>query len=239
MEVATLAALGTNAKESLFRLRHRVFKERLDWSVESDDGMELDAFDDGYARYVLGSEGSGHVCGCMRLIPTHRPYMLAEVFPELAPGVSLPRDPDIWEMSRFAFDTEDEGATRWGFSDRALALIREAVRFAIGRGIARYVLVTTVAVERMMLRQRLHCHRLGPPRLIGGVRSVALVLEVDQATQQALGISAECPANWPANRAHGGHASIAIAPSGCGVHSNPGDLCSLYGTAACAATPRH
>ena len=56
-------------------------------------------------------------------------------------------------------------------------------------GIARYVTVTTTAIERMLKKQRVHIHRVGPaPVRIGNVMTVACFIEVDDETLQAIGL---------------------------------------------------
>lgn len=64
----------------------------------------------------------------------------------------------------------------------------EAARFAQENGIARYVTVTTAAIERMMKGLGLHIHRLGAPVRIGSVLTVACFIEVDEITLKAIGM---------------------------------------------------
>jgi acyl homoserine lactone synthase len=66
--------------------------------------------------------------------------------------------------------------------------MQESVRFARENGIARYVTVTTAAIERMLKRQGVNIHRLGPPIRIGAVLTVACFIEIDQITATALGM---------------------------------------------------
>ena len=44
-------------------------------------------------------EGEEVVCGS-RLVPTHHPHLMSEVFPELANVKGLPRSADIFEWTR-------------------------------------------------------------------------------------------------------------------------------------------
>ena len=68
--------------DGMFKLRHEVFKERLDWEVGSQAGKERDMFDDLDPVYIV-CEHQGEVLGSWRLLQTTRPYMLKDVFPEL------------------------------------------------------------------------------------------------------------------------------------------------------------
>ena len=186
LTIGCLAALGNERASQLFRLRHRVFRERLSWNVPSCEGEERDEFDTEHATYILSAANNGTVAGCIRLISTECSYMIEKVFPELLDGAPAPHAADTWEMSRFAFESEGGAEGGWGFSGQVLALIRGAVDFAKQRDITRYLLVTTIGIERLMLHQGLHCYRIGTPKRIGGVMSVALALHVDDVTEQAL-----------------------------------------------------
>jgi acyl homoserine lactone synthase len=186
--VGTLDAIGAARRRGMFALRHRVFKERLRWSVASHQGLESDPFDNPQAMYVIDEDSPSCVKGCMRLLPTTGPYMLAQVFPELLGQASAPCRPDVWEISRFAFDKSAYLAhCHWGFSFRVLDILAEAVSFALAQGVRRYVFATSVAVQRLMAAQGLNACCMGPVRRVGQVESVAMALEVDPITLQALG----------------------------------------------------
>ncbi len=186
LTIGCLAALGNERATQLFRLRHRVFRERLSWNVPSFEGEERDEFDDARATYILSTSGSGAIAGCIRLIPTEESYMIEKVFPELLDGAPAPHAADVWEMSRFAFESDTAADSGWGFCGQVLDLVRGAVDFAKQRGITRYLLVTTISIERLMLLQGLHCYRIGTPKHIGGIASIALALEIDPVTERAL-----------------------------------------------------
>ena len=213
--IGSLSALGNERAAQLFRLRHRVFRERLSWKVASIEGEERDEFDDARATYLLSTSGVGAVAGCIRLIPTQQCYMIEKVFPELLDGMPAPRAADVWEMSRFAFESDAASDGGWGFSSQVLELIRGAVDFAKQRGISRYLLVTTISIERLMLHQGLHCYRLGTPKRIGGIASIALALEVDDITERALE-STRCERR-PARTSE--HARIRMVPPSASLHA--------------------
>ena len=68
--------------------------------------MERDWFDDFGPTYVLAYDRAADLVGAWRLLPTTGPYMLRDVFPDLLEGTPAPRDPSIWETSRFAVDCD-------------------------------------------------------------------------------------------------------------------------------------
>jgi acyl homoserine lactone synthase len=174
----------------MYRLRYRVFHERLKWDVKVVDDQEIDVFDDVDSVYLLATdESSDTVCGGWRLRPTTRGYMLSDVFPDLLAGHDVPRHRQVWEISRFAVDTRASARTA-GFTlgDTARKLVESTVRFALDNQITQYVLVTSLAVERLLNSIGLELHRFGPPRKIGNVWSIACWVDIDARTRHvALG----------------------------------------------------
>lgn len=190
----SLAELDPTVRRGLFRLRAEVFAGRLGWDVQiTPDGLERDAFDDlPEARYVFATSARGTVDACWRLLPTRGPNMLADTFPELLGGLPAPCSSDCWELSRFAIATdrlaasEDAGNPQIGFGELSIALMVQAWQFAQACGIARYVTVTTAAIERMLKKQGLSVRRLSAPVRVGSVLTVACFIEVDEVTRAAL-----------------------------------------------------
>jgi acyl homoserine lactone synthase len=179
--------LSRSDARGMFGLRYSTFKERLDWDVEVDDAQERDVFDDAdEVQYILAKSDAGHVDGCWRLLPTLQNYMLSDLFPELLHGMPAPRSPRIWELSRFAVNTRGTAGAGMSFRPLTLQMMSLAYEFAKNRGIHRYVTVTTVAIERLLKRQGVHIHRLGPPLQIGIVMTVACFIEIDDITARAI-----------------------------------------------------
>ena len=50
---------------SMFRLRRRVFRDRLDWTVSVSDDLELDVYDALNPTYLVMVAGSRQVVGCV------------------------------------------------------------------------------------------------------------------------------------------------------------------------------
>jgi acyl homoserine lactone synthase len=172
----------------MYQLRYRVFHERLRWDVKARDGEEVDVFDDMDSVYLLTETAEGRVTGGWRLRPTTRPYMLSDVFPQLLHGVPVPQHKNIWEISRFAVDVSREYGPSFGFGDTSRLLVTETIRFAADHQINQYVMVVSVAVERLLRGFGLKLHRFGPPVRLGKVLSVAVWLDIDSHTRHvALG----------------------------------------------------
>jgi acyl homoserine lactone synthase len=179
----------------MFRLRYRVFNDRLRWDVKCDGEFESDEFDDLHTLYLLAANEEGEPCGGWRLRPTTLPYMMADVpaFEPLLHGETAPRSPKVWEISRFAVDVERAGESAFGFNGVARDLIRSTIQFAVDNQIDQYVMVVSAAVERLLKHAGLSLHRYGPPVRIGRVLTVACRLDIDAQTRHAI-LGHELPA---------------------------------------------
>ena len=93
--------------DQMFRLRARVFGERLKWDVTIVDGKERDRFDDLPPVYLIHTDEAGQtVRGGLRLLPTTGPTMLADFFSDTLPDAALLSAPTIWECTRFCVDED-------------------------------------------------------------------------------------------------------------------------------------
>lgn len=167
----------------MHKLRAKVFKERMGWSVSLMSGMEIDGYDAIEPLYMMIRETGGILMGCWRILPTIGPYMLKDSFPELLHGQSAPSDPKIWELSRFAIETE--GRQNFGFSEVAMESIGQIIAYGHETGIRQYLTVTTTAIERLLKRANVAITRFGPPIRIGIENTVALYVDIE-ATFSAL-----------------------------------------------------
>jgi acyl homoserine lactone synthase len=172
---------------SMYGLRHAMFAERLQWKVESQNGLERDWFDRLDPTYVVARHPVDplRAVGSWRLLPTTGPYMLKDVFPELLHGQAAPTDPAVWEASRFAVARCDDGVA-FGMNETPVAMIREMLRFVRRHGVREIVTVTSVGVERLIRNLGLRTERFGPAIQIGDVRTVALRVPMDDAAELRL-----------------------------------------------------
>ena len=162
----------------MHQLRAKVFKDRLGWEVPVLGGMEIDGYDALDPYYMMIREpGSCALRGCWRLLPTEGPYMLKDTFASLLHGIEAPSHPRIWELSRFAIQTDP--ASRFGFSEVTMESFGEMIHYGRRNGIDRFVTVTTTGFERLLRRAGVVTTRLGEPLQIGIERAVALYVEVE------------------------------------------------------------
>ena len=161
--------------------RHKVFVENLGWDLHSPGGFEKDQFDRPDTIYVAARDDEGEICGCARLLPTTRPYLISEVFPELLNGLATPNSPEVWELSRFAsvdFNSSDHTPLRQMSSDVAIDLMQASIDCASSQGAKRLIAVTPLGVERLLRNAGFRAHRAGPPMRVKGHLIFACWIEV-------------------------------------------------------------
>lgn len=90
----------------MFRLRARVFSEKLGWEVQVDDGFERDIYDEMNPVYLIHLDKRRRILGSLRLLPTTGRTLLYDVFHKTIPDAASMIAPGIWECSRFCVDEE-------------------------------------------------------------------------------------------------------------------------------------
>lgn len=190
MDVVMLGArdIASNMPLSIamYRLRKRVFGDRLDWSVALSGDMEIDVFDTLSPTYLIARTSRGDVVGAVRLLPSTGPTMLAEQFPYLLGGEAMPRSKTILESSRFCVDTRIGNEPGEGGIHRAtLMLFAAMIEYAQRVGAKTIVTATDTRMERILRRSGWILRRIGTPTQMGGMVAVAGFLDAsDQVLQQ-------------------------------------------------------
>jgi acyl homoserine lactone synthase len=88
--------------DEMFRLRARIFHDRLKWDVRVTDGRERDKYDEEAPVYIIYTdEQQREVKGSLRLLPTTGPTLLADCFADTIPDAVHLSSPTIWEGTRF------------------------------------------------------------------------------------------------------------------------------------------
>lgn len=191
----TRSQLSPGMEVALATYRYRVFIETLRWQLPVENGLERDQFDRPDTLYVIARDIAGSVCGCARLLPTTQAYLLDEVFPGLMNGAPAPHTTDVWELSRFSTKANGERTTpsRDEARRRFCMLFAAVVEAAIEQGANRLITFTAMGVERILRNIGMHAHRVGPPQLIDGEPVLALWIELDDQTRQALNLPVASP----------------------------------------------
>jgi acyl homoserine lactone synthase len=186
----TISELPIGLEIALAAYRYEVFIKALQWQLPVESGLERDQFDRPDTLYVVVGDACGNVCGCARLLPTTRAYLLDEVFPELMNGSPAPHSAEVWELSRFSTMAPGESSvpSREEARRRFCALFASVIEVAGAQGATRLITFTALGVERILRSIGIHAHRVGPPQMIDDKPVLALWIELDDQTRKALGL---------------------------------------------------
>lgn len=161
----------------MFRLRRRVFKDRLDWTVSVSGDFEIDIYDALNPTHLLAISDANDVLGCVRLLPSTGPNMLADTFPFLLGDSQAPRSDDILESSRFCVDTARAGEVGRGNLNRVTFVLFAAMIEAMrARGARAIATVTDIRMERILRRAGWPIERLAEPQPLGQTTALAGLL---------------------------------------------------------------
>ena len=171
---------------SMHRLRKKVFKDEMKWPVNVISEMEFDQFDNDDACYLMHiNPKDGEVDGSTRLIPTTKPYLLGDVFPQLIASGNVPREENIWETTRFCSDTDRAPKEMIGI------LAAGMLEFALMNGIKEYVSVSDIRIEPLIKRYGWVPERLGDVIDTGTEKAAGERFLVSPWTYRV--VTAKCP----------------------------------------------
>lgn len=129
-----------------YRLRHKVFAERLKWVPESSDRLEVDSYDP-YASTVGLFDEDRCLRGVFRMVNSAHPFMLEHEFrPCLLPGCEIRKESDTVEITRLALDP---GLVDKGLSIRYMQVLYKGVYQWCLQNEARFLYMV---VEKRFLR---------------------------------------------------------------------------------------
>ena len=190
--------------DQAYRLRKRVFHDRLGWSVAIDGDYERDKYDALCPDYLMWCDGqANHLYGTLRLMPTTGPTLLFDVFRSTFAGTDLTAS-GICEGTRMCID---ENALARDHPDinrsRAFGLLLLALcECGLANDIQTFVSNYEPPMARVYHRSGLAIRELG--RADGfGKRAVCcgrfdVSDEVRVRMQQALGVKTPVYSGWPA-----------------------------------------
>lgn len=170
--------------EGAYRLRHAVFVEEMGWeNLRRADGREIDRFDtDDIVEMVV--EVDGAVVGYQRLLPTMQPYLLSDVYPHLC-DEAPPRDPALYEWTRFAVAKEHRGEGR-SLGPVALDLVTSFVEWGLASGVNAVVVEMSPVQLLRFVTCRFRTYPLGVAHQIGGEEIIAIRAAFDERTLERL-----------------------------------------------------
>ena len=166
--------------DDMFRLRARVFADRLGWEVDVHDGKEIDKFDRLDPAYIVGLDDEGHVVACVRALQTTGPHMLADVFSDILDGEPPLRSATLWESTRFCVDTQrlGRGKARNSISYATCELMIGALEYARNSGISDIVTVIDPVIDRILKRSDTAPYDyVGTAKQMGKAKAMAALLD--------------------------------------------------------------
>ena len=166
--------------DDMFRLRARVFADRLGWEVDVRDGKEIDKFDRLDPAYIVGLDDEGHVVACVRALQTTGPHMLADVFSDILDGEPPLRSATLWESTRFCVDTQrlGRGKARNSISYATCELMIGALEYARNSGISDIVTVIDPVIDRILKRSDTAPYDyVGTAKQMGKAKAMAALLD--------------------------------------------------------------
>jgi len=169
--------------DEMYKLRARVFQGRLGWEVTVRDGREIDAFDALDPAHVVCLDEDGDVVGCMRLLQTTGPHMLADVFHALLDGEPPLRSARVWEATRFCVDTKKltGGKTRNSISYVTSEVMVGAFEYAREAGVLDAVAVIDPVMDRVLKRSNNAPYDyLGSAKPMGKVTAMAALMDCSE-----------------------------------------------------------
>lgn len=98
------SVLSDRKSNELYSLRKKVFKDRLNWMVNSENNMESDEYDNHRTTYLIGVYHETCICS-LRFIEMQYPNMITGTFKPWFKDVALPQGNYV-EASRLFIDKE-------------------------------------------------------------------------------------------------------------------------------------
>lgn len=167
--------------DGAYRLRHRIFVEKMGWSaLRKPDGREIDQFDTEDALNFVGWEDGAVYC-YSRLLPTTKPHLLSEVYPEILDGAEVPSGPDIYEWTRTCVAPERRDS-KMGIDRTARMLFTGVAEACVQLGIRALTVETDPLWITRFLELGWRARPLALPRNYDGEPLVPIFVEVDEHT---------------------------------------------------------
>ncbi len=176
----------TEHLSAVYALRHKIFCAQKGWVPTNESKQDVDIYDRMNPVHFVHLDDAGEVDGCCRIVPTTGPNMLRDIFPELMGVQPIPCAKAIWEISRFAVDTERLDDSYTMISDVTSELLITLFTYALEKNMSRIVAVTDTAFERVLRRAGLYTTRYAPPRKYSNCEAVAGYAVVSEETIRQL-----------------------------------------------------
>jgi len=160
-----------------YRLRHKVFAERLQWVATSQDSIEIDSYD-AFATSVGLFDSNHHLRGVFRMITPPYPFMLESDFKRcLLPPCEIRKERDTAEITRL---TIDPSLTERGLSIRLMQVLFKGVyQWSMQNQIRFLYMVVEKRFLRVLRGMGFTCEPVSPAVSLppAGALSIAAILD--------------------------------------------------------------
>lgn len=138
--------------DNMYRLRDKVFSQKLNWDVKSENGMEKDEYDEKDAYYIVYKDKQGVIRGCQRMIEMTNRCMFDGPFKFVFSDYKDFKRPGYWEVSRLAVDYEyDENYTKNDAQKVYYALLAAKMHFGLEFAkVEAFMCITFPAFSKLM-----------------------------------------------------------------------------------------
>lgn len=166
----TMKEMSAELLERLGRYRHSVFIKTLGWDLDTPGDIETDQFDRPDTVFVIAEDKAQNIIGCSRLLPTTRPYLLKDIFPELLGREKAPESHRVWELSRFsALNLNRRPTSRQIVASLAAnRLLKATIRIANQLGARELITVSPKGMNRLIEKNGYRVRLSGPPKVVNG-----------------------------------------------------------------------
>lgn len=169
--------------EAMHRHRYRLFVDVMGWkALESPDRLDIDEFDNANATYIICID-NGVVRGSARFIPSWKPTMMKNLFPEFVEGPP-PNEAGVWEWTRQA-----PGDPAWpkDLNQMVRTLLHTTIHeFAVSRHIDKYAGIADTRIVPKMVDLGWRVDPIGLPTHYGEGIAYAFLSPVDPANIERL-----------------------------------------------------
>ncbi|PWJ88031.1 acyl-homoserine lactone synthase [Mesorhizobium loti] len=165
--------------DQYFQLRHQIYVGERGWqALKRPDGREIDAFDTVDATHLLGITAAGQVVAGSRLIPSLKPHLMSEVFPQLVNGRAQ-RGKNIFEWTRFFVARHLREAGR--SSQAAGVICCGVVELCLQRHIRHLTIVCEDYWHERFASIGWNPKRLGPAKECDGMSIIGIMVDISPA----------------------------------------------------------
>lgn len=184
--------------DDMFRLRARVFSEKLGWDVKVVHGRERDSYDDLNPVYMVALDRSGRkVIASARFLSTAGPTLLHDTFRDTMPDAVSFCSPTVWECTRFCVDEDrllEEGCSL-GAAQLSKLMLIGCGEFALRSGIEAIVANFDALMLRLYRQAGAEVSVLGRSTRFGSTPVYAGLFHISEEICDRMRARAEV--HWP------------------------------------------